>query len=238
MAEPMLKIDDINVYYGAIHAIKGISLTVNQGEIVTLIGANGAGKSTTLRTISGLLKPKTGSITFQGEDIAGTPAHKIVGLGISQVPEGRRIFTEMTVMENLDLGAFIRKDKDGIAADKKHVFELFPRLEERQDQVAGTLSGGEQQMLAMGRALMSRPKLLLLDEPSMGLAPLLIKEIFSIIEDINKSGTTVLLVEQNANMALSIANRAYVLETGRITLSGDAKKLAASEDVRKAYLGG
>ena len=238
MAEPMLKIDDINVYYGAIHAIKGISLVVNQGEIVTLIGANGAGKSTTLRTISGLLKPKTGSITFQGEDIAGTPAHKIVGLGISQVPEGRRIFTEMTVMENLDLGAFIRKDKDGIAADKKHVFELFPRLEERQNQIAGTLSGGEQQMLAMGRALMSRPKLLLLDEPSMGLAPLLIKEIFSIIEDINKSGTTVLLVEQNANMALSIANRAYVLETGRITLSGDAKKLAASEDVRKAYLGG
>ena len=238
MAEPMLKSDDINVYYGAIHAIKGISLTVNQGEIVTLIGANGAGKSTTLRTISGLLKPKTGSITFQGQDIAGTPAHKIVGLGISQVPEGRRIFTEMTVMENLDLGAFIRKDKDGIAADKKRVFELFPRLEERQDQVAGTLSGGEQQMLAMGRALMSRPKLLLLDEPSMGLAPLLIKEIFSIIEDINKSGTTVLLVEQNANMALSIANRAYVLETGRITLSGDAKKLAASEDVRKAYLGG
>ena len=238
MAEPMLNISDINVYYGAIHAIKGISLVVSQGEIVTLIGANGAGKSTTLRTISGLLKPKTGSITFQGQDIAGTPAHKIVGLGISQVPEGRRIFTEMTVMENLDLGAFIRKDKDGIAADKKHVFELFPRLEERQDQVAGTLSGGEQQMLAMGRALMSRPKLLLLDEPSMGLAPLLIKEIFSIIEDINKSGTTVLLVEQNANMALSIANRAYVLETGRITLSGDAKKLAASEDVRKAYLGG
>ena len=238
MAEPMLNISDINVYYGAIHAIKGISLTVNQGEIVTLIGANGAGKSTTLRTISGLLKPKTGSITFQGQDIAGTPAHKIVGLGISQVPEGRRIFTEMTVMENLDPGAFIRKDKDGIAADKKHVFELFPRLEERQDQVAGTLSGGEQQMLAMGRALMSRPKLLLLDEPSMGLAPLLIKEIFSIIEDINKSGTTVLLVEQNANMALSIANRAYVLETGRITLSGDAQKLAASEDVRKAYLGG
>ena len=238
MAEPMLKIDDINVYYGAIHAIKGISLEVRQGEIVTLIGANGAGKSTTLRTISGLLKPKTGSIQFQGQDIAGTPAHKIVGLGISQVPEGRRIFTEMTVMENLDLGAFIRKDKDGIAADKKHVFELFPRLEERQDQVAGTLSGGEQQMLAMGRALMSRPKLLLLDEPSMGLAPLLIKEIFSIIKDINQEGTTVLLVEQNANMALSIANRAYVLETGRITLSGDAKKLAASEDVRKAYLGG
>ena len=238
MAEPMLKIDDINVYYGAIHAIKGISLTVNQGEIVTLIGANGAGKSTTLRTISGLLKPKTGSITFQGQDIAGTPAHKIVGLGISQVPEGRRVFAEMTVMENLDLGAFVRKDKAGIQQDLKHVFELFPRLEERKNQSAGTLSGGEQQMLAMGRALMSRPKLLLLDEPSMGLAPLLIKEIFNIIVDINKSGTTVLLVEQNANMALSIANRAYVLETGRITLSGKAQDLAASEDVRKAYLGG
>ena len=237
MAEPMLNISDINVYYGAIHAIKGISLTVNQGEIVTLIGANGAGKSTTLRTISGLLKPKTGSITFQGQDIAGTPAHKIVGLGISQVPEGRRIFTEMTVMENLDLGAFIRKDKDGIAADKKRVFELFPRLEERQDQIAGTLSGGEQQMLAMGRALMSRPKLLLLDEPSMGLAPLLIKEIFSIIEDINKSGTTVLLVEQNANMALSIANRAYVLETGKIIKEGDADALLSDDDVRRAYLG-
>ena len=234
----MLKIENLQVAYGGIQALRGIDMEVPDGKIVTLIGANGAGKSTTLRTISGLLKPKTGSITFQGQDIAGTPAHKIVGLGISQVPEGRRIFTEMTVMENLDLGAFIRKDKDGIAADKKRVFELFPRLEERQDQVAGTLSGGEQQMLAMGRALMSRPKLLLLDEPSMGLAPLLIKEIFSIIEDINKSGTTVLLVEQNANMALSIANRAYVLETGRITLSGDAKKLAASEDVRKAYLGG
>ncbi len=238
MAKPMLKIDDINVYYGAIHALKGISLEVDEGEIVTLIGANGAGKSTTLRTISGLLKPKTGAIDFQGQDIAGVPAHEIVKRGISQVPEGRRIFAEMTVRENLDLGAFTRKDKDGIAADMKHVFELFPRLEERRDQVAGTLSGGEQQMLAMGRALMSRPKLLLLDEPSMGLAPLLIREIFNIIVDINKSGTTVLLVEQNANMALSIASRAYVLETGRITLSGDAAKLAASEDVRKAYLGG
>ena len=238
MAEPMLKIDNIDVYYGAIHALKGISLEVNEGEIVTLIGANGAGKSTTLRTISGLLKPKTGSITFLGQSIAGVRAHEIVKKGISQVPEGRRVFAEMTVMENLDLGAFVRKDKAGIQQDLKHVFELFPRLEERKNQSAGTLSGGEQQMLAMGRALMSRPKLLLLDEPSMGLAPLLIKEIFNIIVDINKSGTTVLLVEQNANMALSIANRAYVLETGRITLSGKAHDLAASEDVRKAYLGG
>ncbi|MCI6607035.1 MAG: ABC transporter ATP-binding protein [Mitsuokella jalaludinii] len=234
----MLKIDNIDVYYGAIHALKGISLEVNEGEIVTLIGANGAGKSTTLRTISGLLKPKTGSITFLGQSIAGVRAHEIVKKGISQVPEGRRVFAEMTVMENLDLGAFVRKDKAGIQQDLKHVFELFPRLEERKNQSAGTLSGGEQQMLAMGRALMSRPKLLLLDEPSMGLAPLLIKEIFNIIVDINKSGTTVLLVEQNANMALSIANRAYVLETGRITLSGKAQDLAASEDVRKAYLGG
>lgn len=238
MAEPMLKIDNIDVYYGAIHALKGISLEVNEGEIVTLIGANGAGKSTTLRTISGLLKPKAGSITFLGQSIAGVRAHEIVKKGISQVPEGRRVFAEMTVMENLDLGAFVRKDKAGIQQDLKHVFELFPRLEERKNQSAGTLSGGEQQMLAMGRALMSRPKLLLLDEPSMGLAPLLIKEIFNIIVDINKSGTTVLLVEQNANMALSIANRAYVLETGRITLSGKAQNLAASEDVRKAYLGG
>ncbi len=234
----MLKIEDINVYYGAIHAIKGISLEVKEGEIVTLIGANGAGKSTTLRTVSGLLKPKTGKIEFLGKNIAGMAAHAIVKTGISQVPEGRRIFAEMTVMENLDLGAFIRKDKAGIQQDLKMVFERFPRLEERKNQQAGTLSGGEQQMLAMGRALMSRPKLLLLDEPSMGLAPLLIKEIFSIIVDINKAGTTVLLVEQNANMALSIANRAYVLETGRITLAGDAKELAASEDVRKAYLGG
>ena len=235
---PMLEINDINVYYGAIHAIKGVSLTVNEGEIVTLIGANGAGKSTTLRTISGLLKPKTGSINFLGKNIAGMPAHQIVREGISQVPEGRRIFAEMTVLENLELGAFIRDDKDGIAQDLKMVFGRFPRLEERISQLAGTLSGGEQQMLAMGRALMSRPKLLLLDEPSMGLAPLLIREIFNIIVDINKAGTTVLLVEQNANMALSIASRAYVLETGRITLSGDAKELAASEDIRKAYLGG
>jgi branched-chain amino acid transport system ATP-binding protein len=238
MASPMLNIDNINVYYGAIHALRGISLTVNEGEIVTLIGANGAGKSTTLRTISGLLKPKTGSIQFCGKNIAGMPAHEIVKLGISQVPEGRRIFTEMTVRENLDLGAFTRKDKDGIQKDLKEVYSLFPRLEERKDQIAGTLSGGEQQMLAMGRALMSKPKLLLLDEPSMGLAPLLIKEIFHIIETINKEGTTILLVEQNANMALSIASRAYVLETGEISLSGKASELASSEEVKKAYLGG
>ena len=234
----MLTVNDINVFYGAIHAIKGVSLEVNEGEIVTLIGANGAGKSTILRTISGLLKPKTGSIQFEGQEIAGMSAHEIVKTGISQVPEGRRIFAEMSVLENLELGAFTRKDKDGIKADMELVFERFPRLKERIGQLAGTLSGGEQQMLAMGRALMSRPRLLLLDEPSMGLAPLLIKEIFAIIQYINKTGTTVLLVEQNANMALSIAHRAYVLETGRITLSGDAKELAASDEVRKAYLGG
>lgn len=234
----MLKIKDINVFYGAIHAIKGASLEVNEGEIVTLIGANGAGKSTILRTISGLLQPKSGSITFEGRAIAGLPAHEIVKGGISQVPEGRRIFAEMTVAENLELGAFTRTDKEGIKSDMEKVFGRFPRLKERISQLAGTLSGGEQQMLAMGRALMSRPRLLLLDEPSMGLAPLLIREIFTIIQDINKTGTTVLLVEQNANMALSIAHRAYVLETGRITLSGDAQELAASEDVRKAYLGG
>ncbi|WIW70712.1 ABC transporter ATP-binding protein [Anaerosinus gibii] len=234
----MLKIENINVFYGAIHAIKDISIEVNEGEIVTLIGANGAGKSTTLRTISGLLKPKTGKITFEGKDIAGIPAQAIVKTGISQVPEGRRVFANMTVMENLELGAYIRSDKSGIAEDMNSVFERFPRLLERKSQLAGTLSGGEQQMLAMGRALMSRPRLLLLDEPSMGLAPLLVKEIFTIVQEINRTGTTVLLVEQNANMALSIANKAYVLETGRITLSGDAKELAASEDVRKAYLGG
>ena len=235
---PMLRIADLNVYYGAIHALKGISLEVHQGEIVTLIGANGAGKSTTLRTISGLIAPKSGAVDFEGQGIAGLGAHDIVRRGISQVPEGRRIFADMTVLENLELGAFIRNDKDGIASDMEMVFTRFPRLKERISQQAGTLSGGEQQMLAMGRALMSRPRLLLLDEPSMGLAPLLIKEIFSIIVDINKAGTTILLVEQNANMALSIASRAYVLETGRITLSGGAKDLAASEEVRKAYLGG
>ncbi|GBG56770.1 ABC transporter ATP-binding protein [Sporomusaceae bacterium FL31] len=234
----MLKIDNINVYYGAIHAIKGISLEVNEGEIVTLIGANGAGKSTILRTVSGLLKPKIGEINFEGKNIAGMPAQNIVKLGISQVPEGRRVFANMTVLENLELGAYIRSDKQGIKEDMNVVFERFPRLSERLTQLAGTLSGGEQQMLAMGRALMSRPRLLLLDEPSMGLAPLLVKEIFSIIKDINATGTTILLVEQNANMALSIANKAYVLETGRITLSGSAKELAASEEIRKAYLGG
>ncbi len=234
----MLKVDDIHVYYGAIHAIKGISLEVHEGEIVTLIGANGAGKSTILRTVSGLLKPKTGAILFEEQTISGKAAQNIVKAGISQVPEGRRIFANMTVLENLELGAFTRKDKEGISRDMKMVFGRFPRLEERKMQQAGTLSGGEQQMLAMGRALMSRPRLLLLDEPSMGLAPLLIKEIFSIIQDINKTGTTVLLVEQNANMALSIAHRAYVLETGRITLQGKASELAASEEVRKAYLGG
>ena len=238
MAEIMLKIDNIHVYYGAIHALKGVSLEVHKGEIVTLIGANGAGKSTTLRTMSGLLAPKSGSISFLGENIAGMPAHEIVKHGISQVPEGRRIFAEMSVQENLEMGAFTRKDKAGVAQDFDIVYNRFPRLKERRKQQAGTLSGGEQQMLAMGRALMSRPKLLLLDEPSMGLAPLLIKEIFSIIEDINREGTTILLVEQNANMALSIAHRAYVMETGRITLQGAAKELAASEDVRKAYLGG
>ena len=238
MAEIMLKIDNIHVYYGAIHALKGVSLEVRKGEIVTLIGANGAGKSTTLRTVSGLLAPKSGGISFLGENIAGMPAHEIVKHGISQVPEGRRIFAEMSVQENLEMGAFTRKDKAGVEKDFEIVYNRFPRLKERRKQQAGTLSGGEQQMLAMGRALMSRPKLLLLDEPSMGLAPLLIKEIFSIIEDINREGTTVLLVEQNANMALSIAHRAYVMETGRITLQGAAKELAASEDVRKAYLGG
>lgn len=234
----MLRVEDINVYYGAIHAIKGISLEVNDGEIVALIGSNGAGKSTTLRTISGLMKPKTGRIMYDGEDITGVPAHKIVGKGLCQVPEGRHVFANLTVLENLELGAYLRTDKEGIEKDMEMVFEKFPRLLERKNQLSGTLSGGEQQMLAMARALMSRPKLLLLDEPSMGLAPLLIKEIFNIIKEINAGGTTVLLVEQNANMALSIADKAYVLETGRITLSGTAAELASSEEVRKAYLGG
>lgn len=234
----MLKIDNINVYYGAIHALKGISVEVNQGEIVTLIGANGAGKSTTLRTISGLLKPKSGQIVFEGQNIGGMAAQNIVKLGISQVPEGRRVFANMTVLENLELGAYLRSDSKEIKSDMDTVFSRFPRLAERKSQLAGTLSGGEQQMLAMGRALMSRPRILLLDEPSMGLAPLLVKEIFSIIKDINATGTTILLVEQNAHMALSIANKAYVLETGRITLSGDARELAESEEIRKAYLGG
>ena len=234
----MLKVDNIDVYYGAIHAIKGISIEVPKGEIVTLVGSNGAGKSTTLRTISGLMKPKNGTILFEDKNIVGVPAHKIVGMGLCQVPEGRHVFANMSVMENLELGAYLRNDKDGIARDLEDVFNKFPRLLERKDQISGTLSGGEQQMLAMGRALMSRPRLLLLDEPSMGLAPLLVKEIFNIIKEINESGTTVLLVEQNANMALSIADKAYVLETGRIALAGTAQELASSEAVRKAYLGG
>lgn len=234
----MLEVKDLEVYYGAIHAVKGISLRVEDGQIVTLIGSNGAGKSTTLHTISGLIKPRSGNILFDGTHITGTPAHKIVASGLVQVPEGRHVFANMSVMENLDMGAYLRKDKDGIEKDKKKVFELFPRLFERKNQLSGTLSGGEQQMLAMGRALMERPRVLLLDEPSMGLAPLLVKEIFSIIKTINEEGTTVLLVEQNANMALSIADYAYVLETGRITLSGPAADLSASEAVRKAYLGG
>lgn len=234
----MLKVEDINVYYGAIHAIKGISLNVEKESITTLIGSNGAGKSTTLHTISGLLKPKTGKILFEECDITGVAAHKIVGMGLCQVLEGRHVFANMTVMENLELGAYLRKDKEGINKDLTEVFTKFPRLLERKYQISGTLSGGEQQMLAMGRALMSRPRLLLLDEPSMGLAPLLVQEIFNIIKEINDGGTTVLLVEQNAKMALSIADKAYVLETGKITLEGTGKDLLRSEDVQKAYLGG
>ena len=234
----MLKVEDINVYYGAIHAIKGISLNVEKESITTLIGSNGAGKSTTLHTLSGLLKPKTGKILFEEYAITGIAAHKIVGMGLCQVPEGRHVFANMTVMENLELGAYLRKDKEGINKDLTEVFTKFPRLLERKYQISGTLSGGEQQMLAMGRALMSRPRLLLLDEPSMGLAPLLVQEIFNIIKEINDGGTTVLLVEQNAKMALSIADKAYVLETGKITLEGTGKDLLRSEDVQKAYLGG
>ncbi|AIE61219.1 ABC transporter ATP-binding protein [Bacillus methanolicus] len=234
----MLKVDGINVYYGNIQALKEVSLEIHQGEIVTLIGANGAGKSTLLKAISGLLKPKQGDILFAGQSISGKPAQTIVKLGISHVPEGRRVFSNMSVEENLELGAFLRKDKQGIQEDFKKIYELFPRLHERRKQLAGTLSGGEQQMLAMGRALMARPKLLLLDEPSMGLAPLLVKTIFHIIEEINSKGTTILLVEQNANMALSIANRAYVIETGRVVLSGSAKELNESDQIRMAYLGG
>lgn len=233
----MLKIENINVYYGIIHAIKGITLEVEEGQIVTLIGANGAGKTTILRTISGLIKAKSGNIWFKGQNITETPAEKIVEMGMSHVLEGRRVFANMSVYENLELGAYLRKDKAEIKKDMNKVFERFPRLFERKNQIAGTLSGGEQQMLAMGRALMSRPKLLLLDEPSMGLAPLLVQEIFSIIKELNDEGTTILLVEQNAHMALSVANQGYVLETGRIVLKGPANELAASEDVRKAYLG-
>ena len=233
----MLKAEDLNVYYGPIHAVKGVSFEVREGEIVTLIGANGAGKSTTLKTLSGLMRSRGGKIEFMDKSIASTPAHKIVELGLAHVPEGRRIFTRMTVEENLDMGAFVRKNAN-VDEDKERVFEQFPRLKERRKQVAGTLSGGEQQMLAMGRALMSDPKLLMLDEPSMGLAPILVEQVFDIITELHKAGTTILLVEQNAEMALSIADRAYVMETGRITLSGTGKELAASEEVQKAYLGG
>jgi branched-chain amino acid transport system ATP-binding protein len=234
----MLKVSEIDVFYGNIHALKNISLTVEEGEIVTLIGANGAGKSTLLKTISGLLKPKHGQIDYLGNAIHAKPAQSIVKEGISHVPEGRRVFANMSVDENLQLGAFLRKDRDGIKEDLKMVFELFPRLLERRNQQSGTLSGGEQQMLAMGRALMSRPKLLLMDEPSMGLAPILVKNIFQIIERINQEGTTVLLVEQNANMALSVAHRAYVIETGAIVLAGTAEELRESNEVKAAYLGG
>ena len=234
----MLKVDNLEVAYGNIKAIKGISLEVNQGEIVTLIGSNGAGKSTTLRAISGILKPRGGSITFNGERIDGVEGHEIVAKGICQSPEGRRIFPKMSVDENLDLGAFLRNDKAAIAEDRQRVLELFPRLQERIDQKAGTMSGGEQQMLAVGRALMGSPKLLLLDEPSMGLAPVLVDMIFETIEKINKQGTTILLVEQNALAALNVADRAYVLESGSIKMSGKAKDLISNDEVTKAYLGG
>lgn len=233
----MLKIDGLNVNYGAIHALHDISIHVKVGEIVTLIGANGAGKTSILRAISGLIPIKSGSINFEGKPIHNTESYKLSKLGIAHVPEGRRIFSNMSVMENLELGAYIRKDKSQIAKDYEMVFDKFPRLKERIKQMAGTLSGGEQQMLAMGRALMVRPRILLLDEPSMGLAPLVVRNIFSIIEEINKSGTTVLLVEQNAHMALSIANRAYVLETGKIVLEGDSKELLTNDSIRSAYLG-
>ena len=232
----ILNVENINVYYGAIHAIKGISFTVNEGEIVTLIGANGAGKSTTLQTVSGLLRSRTGSITFMGENVSHVPAHKLVYKGMAQVPEGRRIFLQMTVRENLDMGAFTQKGD--IEESLERVYAQFPRLKEREKQIAGTLSGGEQQMLAMGRALMSHPKLLMMDEPSMGLAPILVDQIFEIIQSLHKAGTTILLVEQNAQKALRVADRAYVLETGRIVMSGTGKELSASPEVQKAYLGG
>ena len=233
----MLKVDDLQVYYGSIHAVKGISFEVNEGEIVTLIGDNGAGKSTTLNTVAGLLKPRAGSIEFEGESLVGVPAHKMVPKGIALCPEGRRVFTEMSVKENLEMGAFTRNDAEA-KESRKMVYDRFPRLRERKGQSAGTLSGGEQQMLAMGRALMSKPKLLMLDEPSMGLAPILVQEIFDIIRALHEQGTTILLVEQNAQMALSVADRAYVLETGRVSMSGNANELLHDKRVQQAYLGG
>ena len=235
--EAILKVEGINVYYGAIHAIKDISFHVNEGEIVTLIGANGAGKTTTLQTISGLLRSKTGSILFRNQEISSIPPHKLVGQGLAQVPEGRRVFLQMSVQENLEMGAYTQSPA-GVPQDLEMVYELFPRLKERRTQVAGTLSGGEQQMLAMGRALMSHPKLLMLDEPSMGLAPLLVEQIFEIIQNLNKQGSTILLVEQNAQMALSIAPRGYVLETGKIVTTGTGEELIRSPEIKKAYLGG
>ena len=235
--EPILKVDNINVYYGSIHAIKGVSFEVNQGEIVTLIGANGAGKSTTLNTVAGLLHSKTGSITFLGENLGHLPCHKTVSKGLALVPEGRRVFLQMTVQENLEMGAYT-KPGSGVEADLEHVYELFPRLKERMRQTAGTLSGGEQQMLAMGRALMSHPKLLMLDEPSMGLAPILVEQIFDIIRSLHKAGTTILLVEQNAQAALSVADRGYVLETGKVVTTRTGAELLASPIIKKAYLGG
>ncbi len=234
----MLKVENMDVYYGNIQALHNISLEVNEGEIVTLIGANGAGKSTLLKTLSGLLKPKKGKIEFLGKSITGKAAQTIVKAGISHVPEGRRVFANLTVEENLELGAFLRKDKAGINSDLTKVYETFPRLLERRKQLSGTLSGGEQQMLAIGRAIMAKPKLVLLDEPSMGLAPLMVQTIFKVIEEINNDGTTVLLVEQNAHMALSVANRGYVIETGKVVLSGPARELQSSEEVKLAYLGG
>ena len=233
----ILKVENMNVYYGAIHAIKGISFHVDQGEVVTLIGANGAGKSTTLQTVSGLLRSRTGSIQFCGENISNVPSHKIVEKGLAQVPEGRRIFLQMSVEENLEMGAYTQRSS-GVDEDLEKVYAQFPRLKERRRQIAGTLSGGEQQMLAIGRALMSHPRLLMLDEPSMGLAPILVEQIFDIIRQLHEDGTTILLVEQNAQMALSVADRAYVMETGKITLSGTGAELAASYEVKKAYLGG